>query len=125
MRLALIIPPNTHNWLLLRIAARNLARKHPDVVVISHWKSLAERQMMHQLNKCNVQMGDYSKPPVKPKGWWGRARMWWSNLGMDAWDPLDDIDVLLVFSETKYPTSEVVQRAKAKHKKVWVVHMGK
>ena len=120
MRLALIIPPGVHPPRLLRIVALSVARKHPGVVIYSKWETLAERQMQHQLRRFHVATSAYEPRPELPKTVWG----WVQGLFRKAWDPLDEVDGVLIFLEKDHTTDKILQLAIARKKVVRMVRLG-
>lgn len=121
MRIAVVIPPGFANRWLLRVAARNLSKKHPDVVVLSHDHSLAEGIFLQQLRKYRIQVVTPPPAPPLPKDWWGRVKRWWQSLRESPWDPVEHAEAVLLFWDGKAASREAMQRVLATGKKVWVV----
>ena len=120
MRLALIIPPGVHSPKLLRIVALSVARKHPGAVVVSKWETLAECQMQHQLRRFHVATSTFEPRQELPKTVWG----WFRGLFRKAWDPLDEVDGILIFLEKDHTTDKMLERAKARKKLIRTVRLG-
>jgi len=116
MRMVIVAPPHTSIF-WLRVIAKMLSTKHPDVVVLGPVDTL----LHGQLDKYKVHVVDPPSHGPPLTGWWGKVKEWWSKCTTPDWDPWNTCDVVLVLWDSSPCAIKSVQRAKAQDKKVWIV----
>lgn len=119
MRMVIVVPPHTTTF-WLKVAARTISSKHPDVVVLGP----ADTHLQVQLIKYRVPIIEPPSVEPKPTKWWPRIRHWWGHRGDQAWDPWVESDVVMVLWDYSEFASKGVRKAKLMGKKIWYIRMG-
>lgn len=111
IRLAAIIPPGTEK-LWLKVVAKNLSIKHPEIVVVAP----VEDRFRLQLERYGVPI---EGPPI-PRRWYARL---WFRLFPRRWDPAKECDVALILWDQSKIAVDALRDAHLAGKKIWIVRM--
>jgi len=118
--MVIVVPPHTTTF-WLKVVARTLSSKHPDVVVLGP----VETRLQGQLSKYKVPVVAPPVPRVAqpPTKWWDRVKEWWGNRAIPKWDPWGTCDVVLILWDHSPYAMEGIRKAKVRGKKTWFIKM--
>ena len=121
MNLAVVIPSKVRNRWLFRHVAHSIAKKHPDITLVSFESSSAECLFVQYARNNGIPVTTPPPVPVAPTSWWGRFCWWLTSSKRKPWHPLDHADAALVFWDDSTYAKEVLRKCFATGKKVWLV----
>jgi hypothetical protein len=114
----IVVPPHVKPF-WLKVVARNLSAKHPDIVVVGP----VDDRLQGQLQRYHVTIQEPPAVPIKPRTWWGSIRWWWLMRILPEWDPIETCDVVLILWDHSSAAMDAMRKTHVRGKKTWLVRM--
>lgn len=118
MRMVIVVPPHTTIF-WMKITARSLATKHPNVMVLGP----VESRLHGLLVRYQVPIMEHPIENPKPTGWWDQVKYWWACHNIPCWDPWVMCDVVMIMWDRSNHALDGVRKARTMGKKIWFVKM--